>query len=134
MPEISEDLSITFFTRSTFLTIGFSAFALTVVGQAYYRPWIYTNHYFDFGLANYLPSITGTLTAIFLPIGFSKKFPSKIVESTTGVTIGVGLYEILQPVLHTGIFDWQDMIAAIVTGALTTLAFKRMILIEESKK
>ncbi len=97
---------------------------LTEVGGSTYRSWIYSNNYFDFGLANYLPSITGTITAIFILCGFSKNFPEGIVKASSGVIVGCALYEMLQPMLHTGVFDWQDLAAVLVTGIVVLLVFK----------
>ena len=105
---------------------------LTSIGDTIYRQWIYSNNYFDFGLANYLPSITGTITAIFILCGFSKSFPENIIKSACGVVMGCALYEILQPMLHTGIFDWQDLAAVIVTGSVIVLAFKALLKIQEN--
>lgn len=100
---------------------------LTAIGDSVYRNWIYSNNYFDFGLANYLPSITGTITAVFILCGISKKFPEDISKSSSGVIAGCALYEILQPLLRTGIFDWQDFSAVIVTGAIILLIFKALL-------
>jgi len=99
----------------------------TAIGDTIYRNWIYSNNYFDFGLANYLPSITGTITAIFLLCGFSKSFPEGIVKSSSGVIVGCASYEMLQPILHTGIFDWQDLAAVLITGIVVLLVFKALL-------
>ena len=119
--------NINIFQRKVFVLIGGLALVLTAIGDSLYRDWIYSNNYFDFGLANYLPSITGTITAIFFLCGVSKEFPANIVKSSAYVVIGCALYEILQPVFHTGIFDWQDLIAVIVTGITFLLVFKLIL-------
>jgi hypothetical protein len=67
--------------RKTFVLTGIGALVLTVIGDSLYRQWIYSHDYFDFGLADYLPSITGTITAVFLLCGISKNFPQDIVKS-----------------------------------------------------
>lgn len=108
------------------MLIGIGALVLTEICGSVYREWIYTNHYFDVGLANYLPSITGTITAVFILCGISKKFPADILQSSLGVTAGCAVYELLQPLLHTGIFDWQDLTAVIVTGALIQFIFRSL--------
>jgi hypothetical protein len=100
---------------------------LTIIGDSFYRNWVYSNNYFDFGLANYLPSITGTITAIFLLCGASKAFPKDIVKSSCGVIIGCALYEVLQPIFNTGVFDWQDLAAVFATGAVVLLIFKALL-------
>lgn len=109
------------------MLIGATALALTVIGDSFYRPWIYDNNYFDFGLANYLPSITGTITAIFILCGQSKSFPKNIIQSSCGVIIGCASYEILQPIFHTGVFDWQDISAIFITGTIVILYFKALL-------
>ena len=100
---------------------------LTAIADSLYRNWVYINQYYDFGLANYLPSITGTITAIFLLCGISKAFPENIVKSSIGVIIGCALYEVLQPILHVGIFDWQDLAAVLVTGAIILFVFNALL-------
>lgn len=109
------------------MLIGVGALVLTAIGDSFYRNWIYSNNYFDFGLANYLPSITGTITAVFLLCGVSKKFPKNIVKSSGGVIVGCALYEVLQPILHTGVFDWQDLAAVLVTGVVVLFVFKALL-------
>lgn len=121
----SADINI--FHRRVFLSIGIATLVLTEIGDIYYRTWIYSNNYFDFGLANYLPSITGTITAIFIFCGLSKSFPEYIVSLSRGVIIGCALYEILQPVFHTGIFDWQDLAAVLITGAVVLWVFNVLL-------
>lgn len=118
---------IKIFNRTIFVSIGVGALVLTAIGDSLYRNWIYSNNYFDFGLANYLPSITGTITAIFLLCGLSKEFPENIIKSSSGVVIGCALYEVLQPIVHTGIFDWQDLAAVLVTGAVVLFVFKALL-------
>ncbi|WP_189420799.1 hypothetical protein [Cellvibrio zantedeschiae] len=118
---------INIYQRTIFVSIGVGALVLTAIGDSLYRPWIYSNNYFDFGLANYLPSITGTITAIFLLCGVSKSFPKNIVNSSSGVIIGCALYEVLQPILRTGVFDWQDLAAVLVTGMVVLLVFKNLL-------
>ena len=104
---------------------------LTAIGDSLYRNWIYSNNYFDFGLANYLPSITGTITAIFLLCGLSKTFPENI-KLCSGVIGGCALYEVIQPILRTGVFDWQDLAAVLVTGAMVLIVFKISLKNQES--
>lgn len=118
---------INIFKRTIFLSIGVVALVLTAIGDSLYRNWIYSNNYFDFGLANYLPSITGTITAIFLLCGVSKTFPENIVKSSASVIVGCALYEVLQPILKTGVFDWQDLAAVLVTGAVVLFIFNTLL-------
>lgn len=104
--------------RIVFILIGAIFLVLTYIGDTYYRDWVYSNQIADFGLANYLPSITGTITAIFLLIGLSKEPSTKAPSSAFWVIVGCVIYEIMQPTFGTGIFDWQDLVAVIITGCI----------------
>jgi len=113
--------------RILFILIGVVFLVLTHIGDTYYRPWVYSNQIADLGLANFLPSITGTITAIFLLIGLSKESFTKAPLSAFWVAIGCVIYEVVQPVLGTGVFDWQDLIAVVITGFIVVYALKNMV-------
>ncbi|ACJ30876.1 hypothetical protein swp_4221 [Shewanella piezotolerans WP3] len=108
--------------RIVFIITGVIFLVLTHIGDTYYRDWVYSNQIADFGLANYLPSITGTITAIFLLIGLSKESFKKAPTSAFGVMVGCVIYEVMQPTLGTGTFDWQDLIAVVITGCIVVFA------------
>ncbi|GIU21716.1 hypothetical protein [Shewanella sp. MBTL60-112-B1] len=104
--------------RIVFIVIGIVFLVLTHIGDTNYRDWAYSNQIADFGLANYLPSITGTITAIFLLIGLSKESFTKAPTSAFWIMVGCVIYEVMQPTLGTGIFDWQDFVAVVITGCI----------------
>jgi len=112
--------------RIVFIITGTIFLVLTHVGDTYYRDWVYSNQIADFGLANYLPSITGTITAIFLLIGLSKESIKKSPSSAFWVVVGCVIYEVMQPILGTGIFDWQDLIAVVITGSIVIFSLNRI--------
>lgn len=107
--------------RIVFIFIGIIFILLTHVADTYYRSWVYANQISDFGLAGYLPSITGTITAIFLLIGLSKEPIKNIPKSAVFIAIGCIAYEVLQPIFGTGVFDWLDLAAIIISGGLISL-------------
>jgi hypothetical protein len=110
--------------RIVFIITGTAFLVLTHIGDTYYRDWVYSNQIADFGLANYLPSITGTITAIFLLIGLSKESCTKAPVSAFWVMVGCVIYEVMQPHLGTGIFDWQDLFAVVITGCIVVFVLK----------
>jgi len=114
--------------RILFIITGAIFLFLTHICDTYYRDWVYSNQIADFGLANYLPSITGTITAIFLLIGLSKESFKKAPTSAFGVMVGCVIYETMQPTLGTGIFDWQDLVAVVITGCIVVFALNRTML------
>ncbi|WP_220766173.1 hypothetical protein, partial [Shewanella sp. MBTL60-112-B2] len=60
----------------------------------------------------------GTITAIFLLIGLSKESFTKAPTSAFWIMVGCVIYEVMQPTLGTGIFDWQDFVAVVITGCI----------------
>ncbi len=110
--------------RIVFIITGVTFLVLTHLGDTYYRDWVYSNQIADFGLANYLPSITGTITAIFLLIGLSKESFKKAPSSAFGVMVGCVIYEVMQPTLGTGVFDWLDLVAVVITGCIVVSVLK----------
>ena len=113
-------------TQCVFILIGLTFLVLTHIGDSQYRDWVCANQIADFGLADYLPSITGTLTSMFLLIGLSKDWITKAPESAIWITAGCATYEFLQPVLGTGVFDRQDLIAVLVTGGLVVWVLNKI--------
>ncbi len=114
--------------KVVFILLGLVFIALTHVGDTLYRDWAYANQVNDFGLADYLPSITGTITAVFLLIGLSKEPLSDAPRNACWVMVGCVIYEVGQPFLGTGVFDWQDIVAVITTGCVMALLLKATVL------
>lgn len=108
--------------KPIFLTIGGLGLLLTILGDLFYRPWVYKNGIGDFGFVYVYPSITGTIAAVFLLTAFAKGNFSYIFKCACGVVIGCLLYECIQPVLSTGVFDVNDVIAIFATGSICCLA------------
>jgi len=107
--------------RIAFLLIGIIFIVLTHLGDTYYRSWAYSNQISDYNLAGYLPSITGTVAAIFFLIGLSKEPMVNVPKSAFWIILGCLSYEVLQPHLGTGVFDWQDLFAIAITGSIVNL-------------
>lgn len=100
--------------RMLLILIGVTFLVITHIGDIYYRFWVYSNQIVDLGLANFSPSITGTITAIFIIIGLSKESFAKTPVSAFWVMIGCVIDEVIQLVLGTGVFDWQDWIDLVI--------------------
>lgn len=92
---------------------------LVFVGQVYYRPWVVENALDDFGLANYWPSLFGCFCAIFFATSFVKK--RELIRCSFWTGVGCAVYEILQPMLGTGVFDWADLVAVCLAGTACSL-------------
>ena len=114
---------ITTVVRVWLFGLGALWFLITEAMRSLYRPWIYSHGYADFHLADTIGSSCGAITAVLiLPALFcrEKKGP-KVLPAAIGVGIGQVVYEFLQPWVKTGLFDWYDVIAAAVGGAIGVL-------------
>ncbi len=94
---------------------------ITILGDLFYRPWVYKNNIGDFGFVYIYPSITGTIAAVFLPLAFAKGNMTYIFKCACGALLGCLIYDCIQPILGTGVFDTNDLIAILTTGSLCCL-------------
>jgi hypothetical protein len=46
--------------------------------------------------------------------------------------VGCVIYEVMQPTLGTGVFDWQDLVAVVITGCVVAFTLnisnKKMVI------
>ena len=107
---------------SYFLTAVLS-FLLTEFGRFTYRPYIYENNINDFGIADSIGNLGGIVVQIFLGmliLNPSKKLGFRIIAILVG---GYILYEILQPILPKGVFDWLDIYGTVLGGIIALLIY-----------
>jgi hypothetical protein len=91
-------------------------FILTEIGREIYRPYVYENGKYDLGFADVIGNLLGTVAVIFFCLGFTHATRIQSIRVIAFVTIGVTIYELLQPVLPRGIMDWKDVISTPVAG------------------
>jgi hypothetical protein len=96
-------------------------FALTELGRRVYRPYVYRNGIDDFGIADTMGNSLGTLTQIALGLCLVNATRIQGVRIVVFITLGYIVYEVLQPVLPRGTFDWHDVAATLAAGAVATL-------------
>lgn len=90
-------------------------FILGLVLSNIYRPYIYENHIFDFHFADTIGNLVAVPCLSLLLLGLGKyTIPSKVVLYSIFVFT---LYEIIP----FGTFDFYDLIATYISGALTYL-------------
>lgn len=95
-------------------------FFITEIGRKIYRPYIYSNDFFDFWIADTIGNFTGTMAIIFFEIALINpviKFARRLIIF---ITIGLIFYELIQFILPgTNTCDWRDIIATIIAGFLS---------------
>lgn len=98
-------------------------FFVTEIGRHFYRPFIYRNGIDDFGLADSIGNLGGIIVQIFLGLVLMNSNLKQGGKLIGFFVIGYIVYEILQPVLPKGTFDWKDIYGTIIGGVLAGTVF-----------
>jgi len=107
--------------RIIYLMIAILAFFLTEAGRYIYRPFIYENDINDYGIADSIGNSGGIIVQIFFMLAILNSPKKKIFRVIGFVTVGYVIYEILQPYLPKGVFDWKDIYGTVIGGVLAFL-------------
>ena len=99
------------------------SFALTEIGRYIYRPFIYENNINDFGLADSMGNLGGIIVQIFFGLALINSTKKKGLRIISVFVIGYILYEVIQPILPKGVFDWKDIYGTIIGGLIGLLMF-----------
>jgi hypothetical protein len=96
-------------------------FLLTESGREVYRPFIYGHQINDFGLADVVGNLLGTVAIIFFDLTITNATRMQSVRIIAFVTTGVMIYELLQAVLPKGVLDWKDVWSTPIAGLFSLL-------------
>lgn len=99
------------------------SFGLTEIGRYIYRPFIYENNINDFGIADSMGNLGGIIVQIFFGLFLINSTKKKGFRIISVFVIGYILYEIIQPILPKGVFDWKDVYGTIIGGVVGLLLF-----------
>ena len=107
-------------TQKIYLTISIISVITGQLLTLTYRPYIYSNHLFDFGIADTIGSLVAVIGLCFFFWTF-KTYPNK--EKNKHIIVAVIIYSLIwEPMgligLH-GTFDCKDIIASFISGFLT---------------
>jgi len=91
-------------------------FIITEIGREIYRPYVYQNGKNDFGFADVIGNLLGTVAIIFFCLAVNHANRLQSIRITIFVTVGVTIYELLQSVLPKGVLDWKDVASTPVAG------------------
>lgn len=107
--------------RICYILIAIAMFLVTESGRFLYRPYIYRNEINDYGLADSIGNLGGIIVQIFFSLAMLNS-PKKKGYLVIGlIVIGYILYEIIQPYLPRGVFDWKDIYGSIIGGAISVI-------------
>lgn len=105
--------------RIIYFVIAILFFFLTEIGRNIYRPFIYANNIDDYGIADSIGNSGGIIVQIFFMLAILNSPRKKVLRVIGFVVIGYILYEILQPYLPRGVFDWKDVYGTLIGGVIS---------------
>ena len=107
--------------RIIYLIVAVLAFFITEAGRYIYRPFIYANEINDYGIADSIGNSGGIIVQIFFMLAILNSPRKKVFRAIGFVTVGYVIYEILQPYLPKGVFDWKDIYGTVIGGVIAFL-------------
>ena len=102
--------------RIVYLITAIFAFLGTEFGRFVYRPYIYEHNINDFGLADSVGNWGGIVVQIFFGLAILNPPYKKGFRLIGFFVLGYIVYEVLQPVLPKGTFDWLDIYGTLIGG------------------
>ena len=103
-----------------FITFAFF-FILTEIGRQIYRPYVYQNEIKDLGFADVIGNLLGTVAIIFFGLGVNHANRVQSIRIIVFITVGITIYELLQPILPRGVLDWKDVISTPIAGLFSLM-------------
>jgi hypothetical protein len=103
--------------------IAVTSFALTEVGRDVYRPYVYSHNVHDFGIADTMGNHLGTVTIIFFTLAVSHANRRDGLVMMAVVVPGLVLCEFAQELMWDSTFDWRDIVATLIGGAISLLTY-----------
>ena len=105
--------------RLAYAATAIGAFLLTEAGRKIYRPYIYETGINDFGIADSIGNLGGIVVQVFVSLALLNSRKTKAFNVIGFLVAGFILYEIIQPYLPKGVFDWKDIYGTIIGGIIS---------------
>ena len=99
------------------------SFLVTELGRHVYRPIIYRNGIQDFGLADSIGNLGGIVVQVFFGLALLNSDHRQGYRVIGFLIMGYIIYEILQPILPKGTFDFKDVVGTLIGGVCSALIF-----------
>lgn len=102
--------------RLLYVLTAIGAFLLTEAGRHIYRPYIYRNDINDLGIADSMGNLGGIVVQVYFSLALLNSQGRKVYNVIGFLVAGYILYELVQPYLPRGVFDWKDIYGTIIGG------------------
>ena len=99
---------------------------MTEVGRYVYRPYIYDSGINDYGIADSMGNLGGIVVQVFFSLAILNAQKQRAFNVIGFLVFGYIIYEIVQPYLPRGVFDWKDIYGTIIGGAVSVLVLLMM--------
>ena len=109
--------------RIIYLFIAIASFFITEFGRFVYRPFIYSNNINDLGIADSIGNLGGIVVQIFFMLAILNSPKEKGIRVIGFLVIGYIVYEVAQPYLPKGVFDWKDVYGTAIGGLFSAVIF-----------
>lgn len=107
--------------RLVYAAVAVVAFLLTEAGRNIYRPYVYETGLNDLGIADSMGNLGGIIVQTFASLAILNSQRTKAFNVIGFLVAGYILYEIVQPYLPRGVFDWKDIYGTIIGGIVSAL-------------
>jgi glycopeptide antibiotics resistance protein len=109
--------------RVIYLFMFVISFLVTEFGRQVYRPIVYRNGIQDFGLADSIGNSGGIVVQVFFGLALLNPNHRQGYRIIGFLAMGYIIYEVLQPILPRGTFDFRDVVGTLVGGVCAALIF-----------
>ena len=119
--------------RVLYLGVAVFAFFITKAGRELYRPFIYENGINDYWIADSIGNLGGIIVQIYFSFALLNTPKKKGFRVIGFLVIGYILYEILQPYLPHGVFDWKDIYGTVIGGFISIFIWLAISVLVKNK-
>jgi len=120
--------------RISYLSIFITSLLITEIGRNIYRPFIYNNNINNFRIADSIGNFGRIIAQVFFGFLIFNPPKNKGFRLIAFYVIGYMLYEVLQPLLPRGVFDWKDIYGTIIGGVIGLVLFHSIHLVIKRQK
>ena len=120
--------------RISYLSIFITSLLITEIGRNIYRPFIYNNNINNFRIADSIGNFGRIIAQVFFGFLIFNPLKNKGFRLIVFYVIGYMLYEVLQPLLPRGVFNWKDIYGTIIGGVIGLVLFHSIHLVIKRQK
>ena len=111
--------------RIRYFIIFFIIVTIGLIANYKYRPYIYSNNLYDFGIADTIGSLVCVIGASFSYLSFQTSSKSEL-SSIAKIIVAMYILELIQLLPFIETFDWQDLVAITISSIITLYIYYKI--------